>query len=393
MDLTYISIEEFLETFPGQDTAIIGSDASERIRGGAENEHLEGLGGDDRIRGRSGDDKLEGGDGCDRLFGGEGNDLVMGGEGNDKSFGGTGGDYIWDMAGDNKLFGGDGNDLLRAGAGRDKLFGGDDDDILYAGGGNDKLFGGSGNDIAYGEDGDDRLHGGDGDDELHGGAGNDRIRDGWGDDVITGGDGNDKIKIKFGNDEVDAGAGDDRIVIKSDSGEPIIAQDPTLAQYYPDEPLEDSDDIITGGEGADTFYFRLELDARAEIAAKHTDEKGVINWQAVAGENNNAHDHWVNGIGNDLVVDFNPDEDRLVIKGHTTQARVSQIDTNEDGVLDSTLIDLYSDQGGNGGAHDQDDLGYITLADVLLEQGDVQTDAGVFFGAHRTLDNLLEYAA
>ena len=99
----------------------------------------------------------------------------------------------------------------------------------------------------------------------------------------------------------------------------------------------------------------------------------------VAGENDNAHDHWVESIGLKIVEDFNADEgDRLKFEGHTVElGSVLHQDFDGDGDLD-TILHFVSNQGGNGGAHDQDEVGSVVLLDVLLDT--VKVDAGVHYG-------------
>lgn len=328
--------------------------------------------GNNRLRGRSGDDLLEGGAGDDFLIGRTGEDVLIGGEGNDR------------------LSGGADNDALSGGAGNDKMFGGSGDDLLSGGEGNDRLRGGSGDDMLSGGDGDDRMNGGSGDDTIDGGAGNDRIRDGFGNDEITGGEGDDRINTRWGNDTVDGGDGDDIIRSRSDAGEPEIAQETDATQVHPDQPFNDADDVLTGGGDADRFVFRLDINARAEIAALHVNDNGRIDWMGVAGENDNVHDHWVDSIGNDTITDFSMDDgDTIIIRGHTTNAIVGQIDEDDDGIMDYSVISLYSNQGANGGAHDGDQLGTITVYGDLITLDDITVDAGVAFGAYNTLDDLL----
>ena len=57
--------------------------------------------------------------------------------------------------------------------------------------------------------------------------------------------------------------------------------------------------MLTGGRGADEFRFQTLINAKEEIIRKHTGDDGNIDWAGVAGKNNNAHDHWVDGIGGD----------------------------------------------------------------------------------------------
>lgn len=90
----------------------IGSDISDTMTGGPENNLLHGRGGDDDIRG---------GTGLDALFGGYGKDAVAGGKGDDVLFG---------NAGDDRLNGGPGDDRLKGGPGSDRLSGGPGADIF-----------------------------------------------------------------------------------------------------------------------------------------------------------------------------------------------------------------------------------------------------------------------
>lgn len=131
---------------------------------------------------------------------GGGDDLVVGGEGNDTVYGDGGSDRLEGRGGDDLIYGGEGNDTLVAGGGND---------TLYGEAGNDSLDGGGGNDLIEGGDGDDRIDGGwndvGGEDTLYGGAGNDKLQGGKGDqanDVLTGGEGADTFYFAVeGNDD------------------------------------------------------------------------------------------------------------------------------------------------------------------------------------------------
>jgi Ca2+-binding RTX toxin-like protein len=153
----------------------------------------------------------------------------------------------------------------------------------------------------------------------------------------------------------------------------------------------DANDVMTGGAGADTFFFRLDINATEEIARKHTQENGRIDWRGVAGENDNPHDHWVDAIGDEVITDFSFEEgDQIVIRGHTVDASVEQVDFDEDGVFDYSVITLTSNQGGNGGAHDGDHLGTITVYGDLITEEDLVVDNMAFYGAFNTLDQYLD---
>ena len=74
--------------------SILGTIASEVIRGLGGNDAIAGLGGNDAIYGDGGNDNLNGNDGTDKLYGGDGNDKLTGGTGADTFTGGGGKDYI-----------------------------------------------------------------------------------------------------------------------------------------------------------------------------------------------------------------------------------------------------------------------------------------------------------
>jgi len=270
---------------------------------------------------------------------------------------------------------------LDGGAGEDKIAGGD---------GWDKLDGGNGDDILTGGKGRDALWGGAGDDQIHGGSDHDKLYDGAGNDLLSGGSGWDQLYSALGADTLRGGEGRDRLESRSDAGEPAPAQggDRVNADFNP----TDTDDVLTSGMDRDTFYFRLDLNAKQAIAAKHSDANGVIDWQAVAGENGDVHDHWVDGIGNDLITDYTEGQDKIIIEGHTVNVSFSMVDGDGDGSADDTLITLISNQGGTAadpaGAHDQDPLGTITVLNAELGANDVTVNAGVFYGAFETLAEL-----
>ena len=159
---------------------------------------------------------------------------------------------------------------------------------------------------------------------------------------------------------------DDYIVMWGNAGEPTIAQDPDLPTYYQPEPLRAQ--FVSGGGGADFWQFSPVINAKPAIIAKHTREDGTVNWgmDGVAGENDNPHDHWVEGFGDVSIMDFDAD-DRILIEGHTTVVHWASYgnDYNQNGTIDTRIM-LRSDQGG-AGAHDGDDLGWIILDDYYLQ--------------------------
>lgn len=227
--------------------------------------------------------------------------------------------------------------------------------------------------------------------KLSGLAGDDVITDGGrrGDkdrDVFDGGEGNDIIRTRWGHDTLKGGNGDDILVSRSDAGEPEIAQTKNIAKYYPNQPYLAANDVLNGGLGADTFYFRLDLNGRPSVVARHTDADGDIDWHGVAGENQAVHLHWVDSIGTDTIQDFYRAEgDRIVIDGHTAKAFLSYADTNGDRRPDMSIITLRSNQGGSG-SHDRDLLGTIRVYGNLVAYEDLEIDAGAHYGAYGSPD-------
>ncbi|MEM8698624.1 MAG: calcium-binding protein, partial [Pseudomonadota bacterium] len=244
-----------------------------------------------------------------------------------------------------------------------------------------------------------------GDDSLAGRGGNDRIEGGYGDDILRGDNGDDVLDGGRGNDLLIGGDGNDVLISRSDAGEQRIGQlafnNPTRPdpdnevnqarqklKGYEDQPLE-GDDILVGGRGEDLFLITPLLNAKAEILHKHTRADGSINWAGVAGENNELHDHWVDAFGIDVIADFRAHEDTIAIIGHTaSDIRVRYVNVDTDAQLE-TLITVYSNQHGNGGAHDDDLLGQLVVHGDLVDLEDIVTDAGVVWGV---IDNISELA-
>ena len=241
-------------------------------------------------------------------------------------------------------------------------------------------------------------------DEINGQDGSDVIDGGYGDDRLDGGSGNDVLDGGRGSDLLLGGAGDDTLISDSDAGEPEIAQDydpnagrndeidPATRRLYPDQPFV-ADDILVGGEGADTFLIKPQINAKADIIAKHTDDDGRIDWADVAGENNNAHDHWVDSIGTDVIADYDKAEgDRILLYGHTVDPEISYADVDGDGDEES-IIRIYSNQGAGGGAHNGDFLGQMIVHGDRVEEADIQIKAMETYGVVETVDEMMEAVA
>lgn len=191
----------------------------------------------------------------------------------------------------------------------------------------------------------------------------------------------DLIKIGTGAQTVSAGAGNDYIKVYADAGEPDPAQtDGANGRINPPVDPASAADVISGGQGKDVFKFNMLLNATAAVMARHTRDDGSINWRKVAGENDAVHDHWVEGIGNDTILDFsNQDGDKIELRGHTVE--IADISYGEDNLGDYSLISIRSQQGDGGGAHDEDPLGTLKVYGDKVTADDIKVKAaGVFDG-------------
>jgi Ca2+-binding RTX toxin-like protein len=262
--------------------------------------------------------------------------------------------------------------LTGGSSGHDHLNGTTSENMLFSGRGDDDVAGKAGNDM---------LSGGSGNDMVWGGSGNDRLTGGTGNDLLVGG---------FGADKMDGGNGNDVLLSRSDAGEMVAAQDGTT-QIFADETaaFKAVNDVLTGGRGADTFRFEGLVNAKDEIVAKHVNADGTIDWAGVTGENNNVHDHWVDGFGNDTITDFNRKQgDKIEISAHTAEVKsIDHIDTNHDGRADTSVITVISQQGASG-AHDEDLLGTITVHGDLVKASDIHVDAMAVYGAYDKVGEL-----
>lgn len=334
---------------------LFGGIGHDSLFGAAGDDLLDGVGGFDRLVGGSGLDTLRGGLGDDTLSGQDGDDLLEGGDGADHVLGGFGNDFVWGGAGNDTVQGDEGDDTIRSGDGEDLLIGGFGNDVLCAAAGNDVMLGAEGNDI------------------LWGGDGNDHGKGGYGNDLLTGGNGDDTL-LGCG--------GEDFLLSRSDAGEPDIAGSPGTPRVFPGLAMS-GNDLLDGGPDADVFRFELLVNARPEIVQKWTRADGTVDWAGISTENGAAHDHWVDGIGNDTIVGFSKGSgDRIEIFGHDIEiASIGHVDTDGNGLLDS-VINL---RGMAGGAHGGDALGSITVLDRWMTRAEIAVRSDMVIGAFETL--------
>lgn len=107
------------DTAAASDAAYPSTSAGDLLRGGADDDRINGRAGADLMSGGGGDDRLNGSTGDDMLDGGADNDRLNSGAGDDDLFGGAGDDRLIGQAGNDLLDGRAGNDLLKGALGRD----------------------------------------------------------------------------------------------------------------------------------------------------------------------------------------------------------------------------------------------------------------------------------
>lgn len=283
-----------------------------RISGTADNDTLTGTAGSDVMFGYGGDDDMDGGSGDDAMLGGSGDDNLRGGSGDD---------YLLGDSGNDTMEGGRGNDYLKGGSGDDSLDGGRGDDEMLGGSGDDQLDGGRGDDMILGGTGDDTLTGGQGEDSF-------TYRAGDGDDVIADyTPGEDKIGL-FGVD-----AGSYQVNYDEESGNTVITfagGSLTLegAELDPDDLYffaegTDENDVMIGGDGHDKMLGGggddvlvggggedfLSGDSGNDIIAGGEGADTLV-----GGEGNDAFIYRA-GDGDDLIRDYTPGEDKIVMIG------------------------------------------------------------------------------
>ncbi|MDP2902536.1 MAG: calcium-binding protein [Methylovulum sp.] len=255
VSLQFVGQINFEETAAGSqilsaaiDQILNGTNAGEKLTGGAGNDTLSGLSGNDTLIGGDSHDVLFGGDGNDILDGGLGADTLAGGGGADtfrftkpddfslnggdsiNDFGGgdqiavafQGASYIGDapfsgvpgqyrVSGDNVAFDFDGDktsdsmitldNLGSSRIGLEESVPGSNsltiapNKTLTGTAANNTLTGGNGYDMLIGDTGNDKLAGGAFGDTLEGGDGADTLVGGSGADTLTGGAGNDIFKF------------------------------------------------------------------------------------------------------------------------------------------------------------------------------------------------------
>ncbi len=117
------------------------------------------------------------------------------------------------------------------------------DMVIRTRGGNDRILTSGGNDKIFSGNGNDNIEAGNGKDYIDAGNGSDVMNGNIGDDIIYASTGNDTVISSSGSDYIDLGPGNDfyryNQLISSSGG--------TIT------PVDSNNDIISGGDGNDTF--------------------------------------------------------------------------------------------------------------------------------------------
>ena len=366
----------FADLLTGDDGAnrIEGLAGDDVLDGRLGDDTLLGAVGRDNLQGGGGADSLLGGSDADTLVGGDGNDVLDGGDAADRMVGGAGDDlYYVSLRGDAVVeAAGGGEDtvvasgstflsrhvewaVLAPGAGpifvvtnidpvrvrgnesNNQIIGKAGADTFWGGGGNDRIQGLDGADRLFGEDGIDALFGGNGADVLDGGIGRDTLQGGEGNDTLSGG--TDSIQ-----DVLYGGAGDDSL----DGGPGLdfmyggLGNDVFIASQQAESIIEVAgqgiDRVIARGAGAFALpgnVEQLDLDgaergvgnvlsnritgsARNETMFGRTGNDTLIGGggaDTMSGELGRDSFLFAPGSGADVIRDYTPGVDRLLLQG------------------------------------------------------------------------------
>ncbi|WP_412554826.1 calcium-binding protein [Shimia sp. MIT1388] len=206
------------------------------------------------------------------------------------AFEGGSGDSGTDLAVDDVFEtqdGGAGDDTLTGSAAHDLIGGDDGNDDITGRGGDDLLFGGDGDDLLKGRAGEDFLLGGNGDDTLLGGQGDDYMLGTSGNDTLFGAEGNDTL---IGANTISGDPDPDDLSI---DGDVLVLANSTYAH-----PTETENNELHGEDGDD-----LLLLGQGDVASG-----GAGNDRFEIGE-------WITDDTNvPAIIDFNPEEDVLVVR-------------------------------------------------------------------------------
>jgi hypothetical protein len=160
------------------------------------------------------------------------------------------------------------------------------------------VSGGAGRDVLYGDRGHDKLNGGAGNDIMDGGLGNDFLMGAEGDDVLRG----DTGQSGGGSDLLVGGLGHDSLFGGKD-GDCLVG--------------DEGNDVLTGGADGDNFVFGHGIDRDGDGVCEVTNKV----------------------IGNDIITDFDADQEDRVIFHTAFEGTLSAtlVNGNRDVLISSSL--------------------------------------------------------
>ncbi|KAB7610153.1 calcium-binding protein [Amylibacter sp. SFDW26] len=270
-----------------------------------------------------------------------------------------------------------GNDTINGGLGDDTIQGNEGSDLLIGGQGADSVDGGTGDDLIEGGQNGDLLIGGEGHDVIYGGSGVNFIDNGlvshydvngvrydqYGnilpedDDIIYGGEGADSISGSAGHDILDGGTGGD--VLSGGSGNDVL---------YGGEGFDDlngggQDDAIYGGLGRD----ELVGGSGDDILDGGADEDNLSGGAgADTLDGGSGDDKLFGGVGDDILIGGSGNDE---LKGSTGNDRLTDSEGNNS---------LYGGSGNDNleGGTGQDLLDGGSGDDILIGGGAKDTLKG-----------------
>lgn len=188
---------------------------------------------------------------------------------------GTEGADILMSAIENVIFEGlGGDDTIDATVANDSVSGGDGNDSMLLRQGDDTGLGGTGNDTIDGGIGNDSVDGNDGNDSVSGGAGNDVVSGALGDDTVFGSSGADTISGGAGNDLLNGYIGTESV-----SSNPVTPDGADILDggEGDDTLIVGSEDIATGGLGADSFIVHEDIvDAPPAVISDYAPGEDIL---------------------------------------------------------------------------------------------------------------------
>jgi Ca2+-binding RTX toxin-like protein len=186
----------------------------------------------------------------------------------------------------------------------DEIHGRGGSDVLSGGGGNDVLFGESGNDSLFGDAGNDLLDGGIGNDLLVGGAGADQLIGGAGFDTVSYAASAPSVYVDlaknfglFGDAQGDTFNGIEKVI--GTSGDDWLIADDRGITFDGGA----GSDYLKGGAGWDTLNGGFGIDTL----------EGGLGLDVLTGGANSDLFKFNRGDGPDIVTDFQPGVDKIVL--------------------------------------------------------------------------------